>query len=1140
MALFVGAVQAQEPVRPASSPPARPPQTAVFPSEVDYVEVDAFVTDPRGNVVHGLTRDDFLLFEEGIRQEIAAFAEVAVPKERVRATPIEAAPPPRDTATNEEAVQGRIYAIVLDELHTDAQRSGAVRTLAREFIAGHMAEGDVAAVVFTGGGTDAAQTFTGDKRLLQEAVGRFMGRKLPSATLERLRAIEFQRNLLANEPRPEGAPPPPENRLAPRPGLERDPHDAARTHAARASMETLESVARGFAGVQGRRKAILFFSEGIDYDTLDVMGAVQRSASVVRSSMRETIATAARSSVAVYSIDPRGPVGPIGSEVLPMTTPAEAAAFGIDSRSLGQELRQSRDSLRRLAEETGGIAVVDTNDYATAYERIVRASSQYYLLGFYPLESKRDGAFRRIAVRVERAGLTVLAREGYVRPRAQPDEKEKPGSAAAAETSPELRALLDSPWPQPGLALGVTAAAFKGSGRDATVVVTIQLSGPDVPFEPQPDRPADEIELSLVAIDRQGRVRGGERLLARPSAESHEHVERAGLRFVRSLQLPPGRYQLRVAAREAAQGRRGSVAYDLEVPDYGNQELAMSGVLLASRTAALTPTPALDDVVMPMLRTPPTAGRRFEPGDVVTAYAEVYDAREPAHETAIATRVTSLDGREVFRTTRLWSSSELEQRGAYRHEVDIALTDVSPGQYLLQIAARPTLGEATVSRELSFEVVPVAAAADSATATAAPARRWDARRPTSRIDRLEAWLAAVESHEPGTADGPAYMVRSWTADELQELATDVAVVVRLIGDPQSSVMWLVDPTLRGRPQRAPYSVDDERRFRAMAREAAERGPGARNRLLKRGAVLHTDAAIRVGMGYAQPRGAGEPRSERWQVRFSDGQQQGAEQAPGHWELARALLDNVQPDPMRDETVRLWYLATSAFGQHYEQHTRQEDRAVELFPGDANLLLLAGSFHETFASPRMQSLARSIRLPSGVSHGIGAEQSELREAEKLLRRALEAQPALVEARIRLGRVLYRLGRHEAAARELQQAVAALSSGGSKAADDDGLLRYYAEMFLGAARESLGRNDSARVSYARAAALYPDAPSPRLALSQLAFRGNDRAAALDAVQRALRPEASRPDRDDPWWRYHVVQGRRVDAWFDELHRSLAVEP
>ena len=770
-------------MRPASSPPARPPQTAVFPSEVDYVEVDAFVTDPRGNVVHGLTRDDFLLFEEGIRQEIAAFAEVAVPTERVRATPIEAATPPRDTATNEEAVQGRIYAIVLDELHTDAQRSGAVRTLAREFIAKHMAEGDVAAVVFTGGGTGAAQTFTGDKRQLQEAVGRFTGRKLPSATLERLRAIEFQRNLLANEPRPEGAPPPPENRLAPRPGLERDPHDAARTHAARASMETLESVARGFAGVQGRRKAILFFSEGIDYDTLDVMGAVQRSASVVRSSMRETIATAARSSVAVYSIDPRGPVGPIGSEVLPMTTPAEAAAFGIDSRSLGQELRQSRDSLRRLAEETGGIAVVDTNDYATAYERIVRASSQYYLLGFYPLESKRDGAFRRIAVRVERAGLTVVAREGYVRPRAQPDEKEKPGSAAAAETSPELRALLDNPWPQPGLALGVTAAAFKGSGRDATVVVTIQLSGPGVPFEPQPDRPADEIELSLVAIDRQGRVRGGERLLARPSAESHEHVERAGLRFVRSLQLPPGRYQLRVAAREAAQGRRGSVAYDLEVPDYGDQELrderrparvAHGRAHADTRARRRRHADAADsaDGGAPLR----ARGRRdgLRRGVRRAGAGPRHGHRHARHEPRRARGVSDHAPLVFVRARR---ERCLQARGrdrARRREpgpvpvADRGAPDGGRGHGRTRAVVRGRAGRGRC------RVRPCHRGAGA---------RWDARRPTSRIDRLEAWLAAVESHEPGTADGPAYMVRSWTADELQELATDVAVVVRLIGDP---------------------------------------------------------------------------------------------------------------------------------------------------------------------------------------------------------------------------------------------------------------------------------------------------------------------------------------------------------------------
>jgi hypothetical protein len=93
-----------------------------------------------------------------------------------------------------------------------------------------------------------------------------------------------------------------------------------------------------------------------------------------------------------------------------------------------------------------------------------------------------------------------------------------------------------------------------------------------------------------------------------------------------------------------------------------------------------------------------------------------------------------------------------------------------------------------------------------------------------------------------------------------------------------------------------------------------------------------------------------------------------------------------------------------------------------------------------------------------------------------------------------------------------------------------------MFLGAAYEALGRYDSAKDSYGRAAALYPGAPSPRLALSQLALRGHDRAQALTAVLVALRPAAHPGDSADPWWRYHVVQGRASASRFDELYRSL----
>jgi tetratricopeptide (TPR) repeat protein len=729
--------------------------------------------------------------------------------------------------------------------------------------------------------------------------------------------------------------------------------------------------------------------------------------------------------------------------------------------------------------------------------------------------------------------------------------------AVAGGTSAELRELLASAWPRPGLTLGVTAAVFKVGAETATVAVAVEVAGRTLPFRRENDRAVNDVEVSLLVLDDAGRVRGGDRLLVQPrlTAQTHERVERHGLRFVRRLELAPGRYQLRVAAREGEEGRRGSVFYDLQVPEFGEEDLAISGVLLTSRAAAFALTPSPDEVVKALLDTPPTAARTFAANDVLTVYAEVYDLLEPAHDLSVTTRVASLDGREVFRTADQRASSALRaEGGGLRLKVGIPLAALSPGAYRLRIEAAPTVGARNVAREVPFQVV---AHAGAATADLPPPRTADAGPPgsvarsASRIDRLEAWLSAVEGHTPGTADGPASIVRSWAPAQLVELATDVAVTNALIGDPDHPVLWLVDPVRPGRPQRAPYTLDDERRLRGLARDAADRcrrdplpkvdtdprrnAQRCVNRLLKRGAVLHTDAAILFGDGTARPDAV--PDARRWRVRFTDGRPLGTEGNAGHMELVQALLDNVAPNPAADPTVRLWYIATSAYGQYHERHTRHEDRAVRIFPEDADVQFLAGSLHETFASPRIQSLARSIRLPAGAAHGIGSEQAELRQAEERFRRALERQPAFTEARIRLGRVLHLRGRYEQAARELEQAVTALSSGRSMAADD-GLLAYYAEMFLGAAAESLGRREMARSSYTRAAALYPGAPSPRLALSRLALSRNDRAAALRALREALQPGDE--DRDDPLWRYHVVQGRDADAWLARLHESLAVEP
>ncbi len=236
--------------------------------------------------------------------------------------------------------------------------------------------------------------------------------------------------------------------------------------------------------------------------------------------------------------------------------------------------------------------------------------------------------------------------------------------------------------------------------------------------------------------------------------------------------------------------------------------------------------------------------------------------------------------------------------------------------------------------------------------------------------------------------------------------------------------------------------------------------------------------------------------QRIRLQIADGQDLGVRQSPVHWEIARMLLDFVQPPdadrpaPSKDEMVRQWYRATAAWMQQVSEHeTVHLDRGRELFPTDPDLAFLAACEHETFASAAIQAAMRTSVAPTGFSFAILNDRGEMKDAETLFRRALSLRPEFPEARLRLGRVLGLLGHHEEAAKELAQAQAEVG--------DDATLPYFAALFLGAEEEASGRYDSARESYERAAAIEPMAQSPWLALAQLARRRGDRASALHAL-------------------------------------------
>jgi VWFA-related protein len=676
----VGLVAGQNP------PPAPQPQTPTFKLRVDYVEVDVNVTDRQGNLVRDLKKEDFQVFEDGKAQTVSAFTHVDIPIERADRPLYSPTAIEPDVRTNEQPFDGRVYVMVVDDLHTRFGRTLRVKAAARQFIERRLGANDLMAVVHTAGPNDAGQEFTSNKRLLLAAVDKTHGRKLDSATTNKTNEYYRTRDL-----RQQGDP-------------LNDPEDAERAFNARNALQTLKNVADWFQSVRGRRKAILFVSEGIDYDITDLIpqgGSNHHDATMILDETRDTIAAATRANVAIYGIDPRG-LTDLGDESIEIGSFPDDTSVGVGQGSLQNELRMSQDSLRTLSEETGGFAIVNRNDYATAYDRIVQDNSSYYVLAYYPPDAK-PGRVHKIEVRVTRPGVLVRARKGYITPKKSEPEKISPKDIRTAE----VREAIDSPLPVSGLALRVFAAPFKGAAPNASVLLGVELRGRDLQLTPN-----DKVQLTYMAIDTNGKTKAGNTDAITMNGlrpETKARIEATGIRLLNRLDLPPGRYQLRVAAHDANGGNVGSVLYDLEVPDFAKTPFSISGVVMTSASSSAIPTAHPDEQLKTVLPGPPAAARSFPQSDEVTLFAEVYDnAGATPHKVDITTTVTTDEGRVLIKTDETRESTDLGGKsGGYGYTTRLPLKDLTPGNYVLTVSAKSRLGSTPpAERQLRLVVTP--------------------------------------------------------------------------------------------------------------------------------------------------------------------------------------------------------------------------------------------------------------------------------------------------------------------------------------------------------------------------------------------------------------------------------------------------
>ena len=665
------------------APASQPPVT--FRVDVDYVEVDAVVTDEQGNFLRDLRMSDFQIFEDGQPQDVTVFALVDIPIERSDRPLFADRSIEPDVRSNRQPFDGRLYVLLLDDLHTSPQLAVRVRLAAQRFIERHFGANDLAAVLFTSGRSEGAQDFTNSRRLLTAAVERFKGLKIRSGTAERLDRYTALRD-------------------TPRVGAVNDIADGERGYNARNALLTVKNVADWLNGIYGRRKAVLFMSEGIDYNIYDSFSSPY--ASVIVTDAQDTIAAATRSNVNIYTINPRGlaQLGGGGGET--QAFPFDPT-LNIGLSSIQEEHRLAQDSLRTLADETGGFATLNTNNFTQALSRIVRENSVYYVLGYYPTNTERDGKVRKIDVRVSRPDVEVRARKAYVAPSGRSSESAVAESSDG--TSAALREALDAPLPVSDLPIDVAAAAFKGEAPRASVAVVIELDGTALTFSEREGIYSDRLEVVVMPLNSKGEPENVDRVAAdmKLKPETYEAVSRGGVRLMSRLDLHPGRYQLRIGALEEGGGATGSLYYDLEVPDFSKEAFVMSGLMITSASAGRIPTIRADSELKDILPAPPTTTREFRPDDTLALFTEVYDNQaETPHSVDITTTVRGNDGGVVFSDRQERSTKELQgARGGFGHTVEIPLRGVQPGAYVLRVEARSSLsGGLTAAQETRIQV----------------------------------------------------------------------------------------------------------------------------------------------------------------------------------------------------------------------------------------------------------------------------------------------------------------------------------------------------------------------------------------------------------------------------------------------------
>lgn len=664
--LFVLFVSSSLPLG-AQEPQSRP----TFRLGTELVLVNIVVRDKNGNVVRGLTPDDFAITEDDKPQAISEFdyeeldrpdASAAAPATGL-VLPRQPAPPPKRApeATAAALVPAapvvdmhgrRLIVLFFDLSSMQAEEIGRAAKAAHDYVDQKLAPTDLIAVVSFSTSLLVDQDFTADREQLFAAVDRY-----GASSGEGLEA---------------GATGDPEG--MPDTGAAFTPDDSEfNLFSADLRLQALQTLADALSGIQ-QKKSVIYFSSGMSQSGTDNQVELKR-----------TVDRAIRANVSFYAADMRGLVAlPAGGEARQGSARGTSPFSGATMTSAVSSLSASQDTLTTIAEDTGGRAFFDSNDFGDVFDRVVADTSAYYVLGYSSSNDARDGKYRRIKVRLtKRTDLKLEYRSGYYAPRDfqhfTRDDRED-----------QLRQQLVSDLSSTDLSAYVSAAFFRVSDTRAFVPLSVVVPGYQLPFGPTTDKNKATLDIMGLVVDEKKRPVGRIRDTMKLAVTTADELKRKTVQYQTGLDLAPGKYHVKVVVRENQNGTLGSYETDMVVPDPKTQTAAvkLSSVVIGTQFQEGVRKNERNPLVRNGQQLVPNVTRVISSGQHLYFYYEVYDpAMAAPQKIRLLTSIAFFRGRARAFETPVVETTELTSpdRKAAVFQFEVPVTSLPPGLYTCQV-----------------------------------------------------------------------------------------------------------------------------------------------------------------------------------------------------------------------------------------------------------------------------------------------------------------------------------------------------------------------------------------------------------------------------------------------------------------------